>query len=297
MPSVLLRPPPVVESPPPRAVRPRRLLLLGHPVAHSLSPSFQNAALDGAGIACRYYALDVIPSDLAGAIATVRENGLAGNVTIPHKTTFIAYCDVVTPTADRAAAVNTFWIDERKYLVGENTDVAGFDALVQHVAGTVPNEARVALLGAGGAAAAVCTATERWPGARVALWGRSPERRYALAQRFRHVTPVESARAAIQNATVVVNATPIGMGSGSVSVPVPVDEIPVNAAVIDLVYRPDETPFVRAARARGLRAADGLVMLLEQGAVAFERWFGVSPDRELMRRAIALQRVTHAASA
>jgi shikimate dehydrogenase len=134
-------------------------------------------------------------------------------------------------------------------------------------------------------------------GARVALWGRTADRRYALAQRFRHVTPVESALAAIQNANVVVNATPIGMGIGSASVPVPVEQLPADAIVIDLVYRPDETAFVRAARARGLRAGDGLVMLVEQGAAAFERWFGVSPNRELMRQAIGLQKITHAASA
>jgi shikimate dehydrogenase len=262
-----------------------------------LSPRFQNAALEGAGISCHYFALDVLPSDLAGAVATVRENALAGNVTIPHKTAFVPYCDVLTPLAERANAVNTFWIDDRKRLVGDNTDVPGFDALVRHVAGSVPNDARVALLGSGGAAAAVCTATERWPGARVAVWGRSLASRYALAQRFAHVTPVESARAAVADADVVVNATPIGMAAGAGAMPIPAHELRAGTIVIDLVYRHDETAFVRAARARGLRAGDGLVMLLEQGAVAFERWFGVSPDRASMLRALELQKATHAASA
>ncbi|MGH7712721.1 MAG: shikimate dehydrogenase family protein, partial [Gemmatimonadaceae bacterium] len=243
------------------AAPPRRLLLLGHPVAHSLSPRFQNAALEAAGIACRYVALDVLPSDLAGAVVTVRENALGGNVTIPHKTVFITYCDVLTPLAERTQAVNTFWIDDQRKLVGDNTDVGGFDALARHVLGALPNGARVALLGAGGAAAAVCAATERWPGASVALWGRTVERSRALAARFAHVTVAPNAREAITAADVVVNATPVGMPIGTEAVPVAVDALPQHAAVLDLVYRRAETPFVRAASARGLRAADGQVML------------------------------------
>ena len=266
---------------------PRRLLLLGHPVAHSLSPRFQNAALEAAGLSTRYAALDVIPSALAGAVATVRENALGGNVTIPHKAAFATYCDLLTPLAERTRAVNTFWINDRQQLVGDNTDVGGFDALVREILGAVPNDARVALLGAGGAAAAVCAATERWTGASVTIWGRTGDRSRALATRFAHVTAVASASLALRDATIVVNATPVGMGSGSEAIPVGVGDIPPGAAVLDLVYRRAETPFVHAAIARGLRAADGLIMLVEQGALAFERWFGFAPDRELMRRALA----------
>jgi len=270
-----------------RAPYPRRLLLLGHPVAHSLSPRFQNAALEAAGLTTRYAALDVIPSALAGAVATVRENALGGNVTVPHKTAFATYCDLLTPLAERTRAVNTFWINDQQQLVGDNTDVGGFDALVREILGAVPNDARVALLGAGGAAAAVCAATERWTGASVSVWGRTGDRSRALATRFAHVTAVGSAQLALRDATIVVNATPVGMGTGSEAIPVSVGDIPPGAAVLDLVYRRAETPFVHAAIARGLRAADGLIMLIEQGALAFERWFGFAPDRQLMRRALA----------
>lgn len=265
---------------------PRRLLLLGHPVAHSLSPRFQNAALEAAGIPSRYAALDVLPSELSGAVATVRENRLGGNVTIPHKVAFLAYCDVLTPLAQRARAVNTFWVDGAQGLVGDNTDVGGFDALVRHVLGSVPNAARVALLGAGGAAAAVCAATEGWAGASVAVWGRTRERARALAERFAHVNAMPTPEAALHEAHIVVNATPVGMGSGSAAMPVPVASIAPESVVLDLVYRRPSTPFVRAAQGRGLRAVDGLVMLIEQGALAFERWFGISPDRQLMSRAL-----------
>ena len=281
----------------PHAPCPRRLLLLGHPIAHSLSPRFQNAALEDAGLSARYVALDVLPSDLAGAVSTVRENELGGNVTIPHKGAFVPYCDVLTPLADRTRAVNTFWIDEQHRLVGDNTDVGGFDALVRHVLGALPNEARVALLGAGGAAAAVCAATERWAGATVAIWGRTLDRSRALAARFTHLSVANSPHEAVRNANIVVNATPVGMGSASEAMPLSVDAIAEGAVVLDLVYRSTETPFVRRARARGLRAAGGLVMLVEQGALAFERWFGVLPNRDLMRSVVGSARPAQRVSA
>lgn len=265
---------------------PRRLLLLGHPVAHSLSPRFQNAALEAAGLTSRYAVLDVMPSALAGAVSTVRENALGGNVTIPHKAAFTTYCDVLTPLAQRTQAVNTFWIDEQQRLVGDNTDVGGFDALVRDVLGELPNDALVVLLGTGGAAAAVCAATERWTRASVMVWGRTPEHSRSLATRFPHVAVAPSPEAGLRRAHIVVNATPVGMG-GSDATPVEIAAVPDGAVVLDLVYRRSATPFVRGALARGLRAADGLVMLLEQGALAFERWFGIVPDRELMRRALA----------
>jgi shikimate dehydrogenase len=265
---------------------PRRLLLLGHPVAHSLSPRFQNAALEAAGLTSHYAALDVTPSALAGVVSTVRENALGGNVTIPHKAAFAAYCDVLTPLARRTRAVNTFWIDDQNQLIGDNTDVGGFDALVRDVLGELPNEAHVAVVGTGGAAAAVCAATERWTRASVVLWGRTAEHSHVLADRFPHVTVAPSAQALLQGAHIVVNATSVGMGVSNAT-PVDVAAIPNGAVVLDLVYRRGATPFVRAALMRGLRAADGLVMLLEQGALAFERWFGIVPDHELMRRALA----------
>lgn len=273
-------------TPPPM---PRRLVLLGHPVAHSLSPVFQQAALDAAGIALRYELLDVAPGDLAAAIDALRAVGAAGNVTIPHKEAVQARCDVCSPLAARTGAVNTFWRDADGALCGDNTDVEGFDALADQV-GVERRGAVIACLGSGGSAAAVCAAVERWPGATVRLWGRSVERTRALAERFGGVLQLaESVRAAVEGAHAVVNATPQGLGADD-ALPVAVEALPRDACVMDLVYRADETRWVRAARAAGHRAADGLEMLLQQGAVAFARWFGRAPDDAAMRE--ALRRVT-----
>jgi shikimate dehydrogenase len=264
---------------------PGRLVLLGHPVRHSLSPRFQNAALRAAGIPLTYEALDVLPETLADVLGQLRAARAAGNVTVPHKAAVAASCDRHSGTAIRTGAVNTFWCDGAR-LVGENTDVAGFRALALSVLGEEPEAAVVGLLGAGGGAAAVCAVAETWAGARVVVHARGKERAEALRDRFPGLvrlasTPVE----AIHKATIVVNATPVGLQGEAV--PVAVNQLPRDAAVMDLAYRAGQTPWIIAAREAGHRAADGLEMLIAQGAEAFERWFGRAPDRDVMRRALA----------
>lgn len=264
---------------------PGRLVLLGHPVAHSLSPAFQNAALQQAGLPLVYEALDVAPDDLSATLETLIAQRAAGNVTIPHKDAVARACAIRTPIAERAGAVNTFWVDDAGRLVGDNTDVAGFEALADTV-GVVRAGAVVACIGSGGAAAAVCAAVAGWPGAVVRLFGRSVERSAALAARFAPgVQLAVSDDDALSAATVVVNTTPVGMRDDDL--PVPIAALPRDARVMDLVYRPGETRWVREARTAGHRAADGCEMLLQQGAAAFERWFHRPPDVDAMRAALA----------
>jgi shikimate dehydrogenase len=267
------------------SARPSRLVLLGHPVAHSLSPLFQNAALRRAGIPLEYTALDVPPERLAPTLDALAREGAAGNATIPHKEAVAAHCSRLTPLAERVGAVNTFWV-ENELLHGDNTDVGGFDAAVRLLLGRAPDGERVALLGAGGGAAAVLAAAERWSAAAAVVVSRTPSRAEMLARRFpsvaRATTRLDDA---LDGATLVVNATPAGMRDDAF--PANPDAIPSGAAVLDLVYRRGETAWVRAARARGLAARDGLEMLVEQGALAFSRWLGVEPDREAMRAALS----------
>jgi shikimate dehydrogenase len=277
-----LSPPPVE---PPVAVG--RLVLLGHPVAHSLSPAFQNAALRTAAIPLRYEALDVPPAALEAVLDALVDERAAGNATVPHKEAVFARCERRTAVAARVGAVNTFWCALDGTLWGDNTDVAGVDAAVGAlVGGRVPASPVVALLGAGGSAAAVLAAAERWSGAEVRVWSRSPARARSLAERFPAVArAVATPAAALVDATLVVNATPLGIAPTD---PFPVEPaaVPPAATVLDLVYRPGETAWVRAMRAAGHPAADGLKMLVAQGAAAFERWFGLAPDAEAMWAAL-----------
>jgi len=265
--------------------RPRRLVLLGHPVSHSLSPVFQNAALRSVGVPLRYEAMDVAPAELPAALAMLSSQCAAGNVTIPHKEAVAERCAARTELAERVGAVNTFWIDDSGALAGDNTDVGGFDALVRAAMPVMPHGCRIAVLGAGGGAAAALTAIERWDGCEVVLHGRTGSRAQALAKRFPVVVRVApTAEVAVDEAALVVNASPVGLDGESL--PVRIEAIAPGAVVVDMAYGPTDTPLVRAARARGLRASDGRPMLLEQGALSFERWLGVPAPRDAMRAAL-----------
>jgi shikimate dehydrogenase len=264
---------------------PGRLILLGHPVAHSISPRIQNAALRSAGIALTYEAREVPPAALDATLRELATERAAGNVTIPHKEAVAARCARLTPLAERVGAVNTYW-HEGGVLVGDNTDVGGVDASVRALLGDGVRSARVALIGAGGGAAAVLAAAEGWGSATVTIYNRHMDRAHGLAARFPAMAEVaDSLVEALRGATLVVNSTPVGMRDHAL--PVPVELLPPGSAVFDLVYRAGETAWVTASREAGHRAADGMGMLVEQGALAFTRWFAREPDRAAMWRAMA----------
>ncbi len=268
--------------------RPGRLVLLGQPVSQSLSPVFQNAALEAAGLDVRYEAFDVSVDALDTTLASLVAEGAAGNVTIPHKERVAERCDELTPLARRLGAVNTWWVQDGR-LHGDNTDVGGFDDAVVALLGEIPRGAKVAVLGAGGSARAVVAAIASWPDCAVAIWARTPSRAEALQSLGPPgATTVEEFMAqAVRSADLVVNTTPVGMRD---------EQVPVNpgvlrqgAACLDLVYRRSgPTPFVALARAQGRRADDGLHMLLAQGARSWQRWFGgdLHPDRAVMWRSV-----------
>jgi shikimate dehydrogenase len=181
-------------------------------------------------------------------------------------------------------AVNTFWLDDGA-LVGDNTDVDGFLELMDASAPGADGTKPAAVLGAGGSAAAVITALDQRGFAEIRVHSRTAVRAAALGERFASVVVSPDEPSAVDNASLVVNATPVGLDD--VTTPIDVELLHPSATVLDLVVGRNETPLVRAARARGHRAADGLQMLLGQGALAFERWFGITPDRDAMRQAVA----------
>lgn len=259
-------------------------MLLGHPVSHSLSPLLQGAALASAGIDLCYETADVAPQQLERELSGLVAEGAAGNATIPHKEALALLCDRLTPTAGLVDAVNVWWTEDGE-LVGDNTDVAGFHSLARRVLGCPPGCERVALLGAGGAASAVLTAVSDWTGSTARVYNRDPARARRLCARYPDVARAEPVlEEALAGATMVINATPIGLLDEGF--PLAVERIPERAAVIDLVYRQGDTPWVRAARERGLRAGDGLAMLVEQAALSFQRWFGREPNRQAMWAAV-----------
>jgi shikimate dehydrogenase len=267
----------VIDSPP-------RLVLLGHPVSHSISPRFQNAALRAANIPLVYETLDVAPDALDETLAMLASERAAGNVTIPLKELVAARCTRLSPLAQRVGAVNVYWHEEGA-LVGDNSDVGGAEATMRALLGDTPPK-RMALIGAGGSAAAVLCAAERCGFGEVRVYNRNMDRATQVAERVGGVVQaVASMEAALAGADLVVNATPVGLHGEEM--PVPVSMLPDGCAVFDLAYQKTETPWITASREAGHRAADGLGMLIEQGAIAFRMWFGIDPDRTAMWKAIS----------
>ncbi len=260
--------------------------LIGHPISHSLSPLMHDAALASAGISLNYEATDVEPDDLGSVLRSFRNANVAGNITVPHKKHALTAMQKLTPVASRAGAVNTFWVDADGDLAGDNTDVAGFNEVVFELFGEFPANARVAVIGAGGAAAAVVTAIEKWTDAAVTVHARDLSQASVMQMRHSVVVRACSMRdRSLADARLVVNATTIGLGDSS-EVPVEVERLADDAVVFDLNYGPNETAFVRGARERGHLATDGLRMLLHQGAAAFHRWFGIDANTDAMWNAL-----------
>lgn len=268
------------------------IALLGHPVAHSISPRFQQAALDAMGIDARYEAWDVEPADLPIALERLRGGSMLGaNVTIPHKEAVVRLIDRPDAVVERMGAANTI-VRRDGLLHATNTDIAG----IQHAladAGVEVRDASVLLLGAGGAARAVVVAMRRAGAAHLTIANRTLDRARTVALLAGDELPADvvllndndvGLHAAAEGATVIINATSLGMAHGpapEVS-PLPAECFVRGQVAFDLVYIPERTPFLAAAEAAGATAVGGLDMLVHQGAEAFRLWTGLEPPLQVM---------------
>ena len=254
------------------------IVLFGYPLGHTLSPAMQGAALAEAGLAdWSYTPHPVAPAGLAAAVEQLRRPGVAGaNVTVPHKQAIMPLLDGVTPVADAIGAVNIVVKQPDGRLIGHNTDAAGFLADLFTLGVSITTRP-VLVLGAGGSARAVVAACAG-VGARVRVVARRREQAAAL-QNLAPVaifdwTPLALLQAC-DDCVLIVNCTPLGMTPQVEASPwLPGTPFPPTAFVYDLVYNPAETQLTRAAQTAGLRAATGLGMLVEQGALGFELWTG-----------------------
>lgn len=266
------------------------LALLGHPVGHSRSPAIHTAAIEALGLDAAYLAFDVAPDALGDAVAGLRALGARGaNLTVPHKQAVIPLLDAVEPSAAAIGAVNTIVRDGAR-LVGANTDAPG---LVRSLAdaGFDTAGAHVLVVGAGGAARAAAVGLAEAGAAHVTVAARRLDAAEALAGSLAVPAPVRAVELGalpLGQVDLLVQATSATMGldaDDGFARALGLERLPDHATVIDLVYAPLETTVLRAARARGLRAVDGLGMLVWQAALAFERWLGVAPPIAAMRAA------------
>ena len=274
--------------------------LIGWPLEHSFSPRIHQAALAELDLCGQYclYAIEpnsiqkIAIQDLLEHVANGEIKGL--NVTLPHKQTILPFLESLTPSAARINAVNTIYM-EAGLLKGDNTDVAGFKNDLCQL--PVKQDSPALVLGAGGAARAVVFSLVEM-GHPVNIAARDPDKAEILATSFNniaktaiHVLPLEEYSLAQISTEIglLVNTTPLGMSPRTETCAWPENlPLPAHACVYDLVYNPVDTLLVRRARQAGLPACSGLGMLVEQAALAFERWTGFSAPRAIMKQAAQL---------
>jgi shikimate dehydrogenase len=275
----------------------KRVGLIGQGLKHSLSAVMQQAALDHYALDARYELWDTQPEEVEQRVASLRQEAFLGaNVTVPHKQAVIRFLDELDPVATGAGAVNTIVRREGR-LSGHNTDVTGFARAVSEV-GLDVRGVRAAVLGAGGAARAVTLALIEGGAGAISLSDAVPERAEALAVDLNgHTSPGtpitwthwddDAFRRSLRECGLLVNCTPVGMrfGPAEGQSPVAAELIPAGCLAFDLVYNPEETPFLQAARSRGARTAGGLAMLVYQGAASFRLWTGLEAPVEIMFQA------------
>ena len=259
--------------------KPRAACLIGWPAAHSRSPLIHHYWLRKLGIEGGYIIEAIPPEGFAEFVSRLSAHGFVGaNVTIPHKERALA---LTTPdTRARAVgAANTLWYDGAE-LRSTNTDIEGFIGNLDASAGGWDSIEEALVLGAGGSSRAVLFGLIERGIKRVHLANRTMERAQALADQFGAVVqPIEwdAVGDVLPRAGLLVNTTSLGM-HGQPALDVDLNLLPAQAIVADLVYVPLETALLKAARARGLKTADGLGMLLHQAVRGFELWFGQRPE-------------------
>ena len=275
----------------------KRVGIIGYPIRHSISPIFQQAALDHYLIDATYQAWEVEPPSLPEHIRQLRSpNTLGINVTVPHKETVIPLLDEVDDFAGAAGAVNTI-VNEDGNLVGHNTDGVGFLKALEDNEHFQPQGSKVLIIGAGGSAKAVALALASRCVKEIAIANRTLERASRLAElisthgpKVYAISLTDSMGTLARKAgesNLIVNCTTLGMKYGleEHSSPMRSEQIPATALVSDLVYNPIETPLLREAKLAGAPTLGGLDMLVYQGAASFEMWTGKKAPVEIMLNA------------
>jgi shikimate dehydrogenase len=285
--------------------KPVRLAVFGDPVAHSLSAQMQNAALEKCGLDVRYALFEIKPGELSAALTLLLEHNFIGaNLTVPHKIAAFALMDEVDESVRQIGAVNTIKIENGK-LHGFNTDGKGFSRAIREEFSVDLRDLRVLVLGAGGAARAIALECARENSERLVLANRDLEKAKLLAEELRPffsearvLGPVPRLQAIpwdetalrfqIANVDLVVNATPLGLHHADAA-PVSARLLAPHLMVYDTVYSSGQTALISAAIEAGARAANGISMLLHQGALAFEIWFDQKAPLGAMRNVLTTE--------
>ena len=264
---------------------------MGQPVAGNPTQFMMEKAFEAADLDWRYLTFEVRPDDLAAAVRGMRVMGFkGGNFTIPHKVAVIEHLDGLSEAAELMGAVNCIYRDGEKF-IGENTDGKGFVQSLREV--TAPEEKRVVILGAGGAARAIAVEVGLAGAAEITIVNRTPERgkelsdlltdKVNVAARF---VPWEDDYSVEDGTDILINATSIGLNDADARVAVDTNSLHSQMVVADVIFNPPETQLLRDAADRGCTTLDGLGMLVNQAVIGFKIWTGVDPSAAAMREAL-----------
>jgi shikimate dehydrogenase len=267
--------------------------IFGHPLNHTLSPVFQEAGFEKAGVLAHYLVFDLSPPSFKRVMRNLAKSPLKGfNLTVPYKQTVIPHLDWVTDSARAIGAVNTVYRFGKKWC-GTNTDAEGFWLSLSKEWKWKARGKTVLVLGAGGAARAVLYALASRGVKAIAILNRTETRAQELirdfAPRFPKTCFFSVPSADLEPFDLIVNTTSLGLHTkdkpvlGSRDIP---SAVRGKKYFVDLIYSPAETAFLKEARKKGHRTLNGLPMLLYQGARAFEIWTGKKAPLETMRRAL-----------
>ncbi len=256
--------------------------VMGWPITHSLSPKLHSYWLNENNVKGAYVPLSVRPEHLATALEALKVLGFVGcNLTIPHKALAINFVDEITPLALRIGAINTIVVQQNGTLRGDNTDAFGF---MKNLYENIPDfdcaQGPTIVLGAGGAARAVCAALIDAGAKNIFVLNRTQSRSDKLVADFGSIVSSrswETREAALKDAHLLVNATSLGM-NGQPNLEIDVSLLSANAVVYDLIYSPLMTELMIAAEENGNRVIGGLGMLLHQARPGFSFWFGKEPE-------------------
>lgn len=267
------------------------LAIIGSPIVHSKSPLMHNTMLDFLGLNYHYIAFNVLPEDLANAINGIRALNISGfNVTIPHKVEVMKYLDEISTEAKEIGAVNTV-INENGKLIGYNTDGAGYvRSLVEDTNINLKGK-NVLLLGAGGAARAIGYTLSEHQVEHLIIVNRNLEKATHIKSKLGNnckvtvVTP-SNIKEYIDNTDIIINTTSVGMHPNTEESLIKKEWIKPNHLVSDIVYNPLITKLLLDAHNAGAQTHSGLGMFVHQGAIAFEKWTGITPNSRIMRNTV-----------
>jgi len=267
----------------------KKCFVIGYPLSHTLSPAMHNANFRKLGIDCVYVARELGKEKLAGFLEELRQEDVAGtNVTIPYKEEVMKCLDEVDETAKKIGAVNTI-VNRKGKLIGYNTDWVGATRAIEEKVKIKGK--RCIVLGAGGAARAVCFALAKGGAKKVTIANRTKGKAVLLAEEFGGKVDaqfegidLQEIGKVVRDAALIINCTSIGMKEGEC--PVRENVLHKGMAVFDLVYNPKETKLILEAKKKGCKTITGERMLLFQGAESFKLWFGREADLKAMQEAL-----------